>query len=472
MVLFRDFEVQRKFSQACYTQRMLSIEQSCYWHATRSGFIPSPPLEGNCDADFAIIGAGFTGLWTAFFLKLLDPSKHVVVLDQGCAGYGASGRNAGIVSTTIDHSHALAVAHFGEAEAEKLARIGLKNIDELAQFATDCDFERREHLQVALSEAQIEEGKHTIECATQLGLNGYSWLSAEQVQTEIRSPLYKGAVSVAGGAIVNPIKLIDKLKREASRLGVILYEQTPVIELGGNRVRTAGGFVSCKKIILGTDAYTHHLFPQVLKFYIPLYDYVLVSDPLTEDQRHRIGWRNRQSVTDGRTFFNYYRLTADNRILWGTSEAKYYSPNRVDAGCDHSQSHYQDLRQSFLKHFPHLSDLKFPYGWGGPIASTTRLTPFFGSAENGRILYGLGYTGHGLGSTRIAGKILTHMALSRDSELLQLMMVKNKPLPYPPEPMRAMAVQAVTRSLQGVDAGGKPDMLLKFLDVLGVGFSS
>src|SRR4029077_17973374 len=126
---------------------------------------------------------------------------------------------------------------------------------------------------------------------------------------------------------------------------------------------------------------------------------------------------------------------------------------RVDSECDHSEEHYAKLRQSFIRHFPQLSNLNFPYAWGGAIASSTRLTPFFGTLDHGRILYALGYTGHGLGSTRIAGKILAHMALARPSDILSLSMVKNKPFPYPPEPVRSLAVRAVTHSLQRVDQG-------------------
>jgi glycine/D-amino acid oxidase-like deaminating enzyme len=130
------------------------------------------------------------------------------------------------------------------------------------------------------------------------------------------------------------------------------------------------------------------------------------------------------------------------------------------------------LRSSFARHFPQLADLEFVYEWGGPIASTTRLTPFFGSLHNGNTIYALGYTGHGILSTRVAGKILAHMALSRCDEIERLKMVVDKPFPYPPEPIRALAVRAVTRSLQRVDAGDKPNFLLKMLDAMGIGFSS
>ncbi|HEY9715291.1 MAG TPA: FAD-dependent oxidoreductase, partial [Chroococcales cyanobacterium] len=161
-----------------------------------------------------------------------------------------------------------------------------------------------------------------------------------------------------------------------------------------------------------------------------------------------------------------------NRILWGTSEAVYYPPNRVDESCDHSEGHYQSLKESFKRHFPDLGAVEFPYYWGGPIASTTRLTPFFGTTANDRIVYGLGYTGHGIGTTRLAGKIMAHIATATKSDLLNLKIVTEKPFPYPPEPIRSLSVKAVTSSLQKVDAGESPNLLLKIIDAMGIGFSS
>jgi glycine/D-amino acid oxidase-like deaminating enzyme len=269
---------------------------------------------------------------------------------------------------------------------------------------------------------------------------------------------------------------VDGLRREAERLGVRVWERSPVVAVesagAGARIRTAGGAVSVRRVVLATSAYTHHLLPEVTWRFIPLYDYILVSDPLTASQRETIGWRNRQGVTDGRAFFNYYRLTADQRVLWGTSEATYYPGNRVDPSCDHSPSHYAALRESFRRHFPGLAELEFPYAWGGPICSTTRMTPYFGRALDGRLCYGLGYTGHGLGTTRLAGRILAHLALDQPSELLELSLVRKKPFPYPPEPVRSWSVAAVTRALRRVDAGGRPGLMLRMLERMGIGFSS
>ena len=458
---------------------MQPIEQACFWLARRAPR-GHRPLEGDRDADVAVIGAGLTGLWTALFLKELEPALEVAVIEQGLAAYGASGRNAGMLSETVDHGHGLAIEHFGEAEARRMAALGETNVAELTAFLAErrilCDYEPTGRLMVALTAAHVEEAERTVTTARRLGLDSFHLLDRSAVQAEVHSPLYLGGVAVTGGGILAPVKLVDGLRAEAERLGVRVYERSraTAIETVGAaaRVRTEAGSVTARHLVLATSAYTHHLLPAITHRFIPLYDYILVSDPLTPAQRDAIGWRRRQGITDGRTFFNYYRLTDDDRILWGTSEAAYYAGNRVDPSCDHSPAHYTRLRASFQHHFPALGSLEFPYAWGGPICSTTRMTPFFGRALGGRATYGLGYTGHGLGTTRLAGRILAHMALDRPSELLDLALVRKRPFPYPPEPLRSWSVAAVTRALRRVDDGERPNLMLSVLDRMGIGFSS
>ena len=458
---------------------MQPIEQACFWLARRAPR-SHRPLEGDRDADVAVIGAGLTGLWTALFLKELDPDLEVAVIEQGLAAYGASGRNAGMLSETVDHGHGLAIEHFGEAEARRLAALGETNVAEMTAFLAErgirCDYEPTGRLMVALTAAHVEEAERAVETARRLGLDTFHPLDRSEVQAEVHSPLYLGGVAVTGGGILDPVKLVDGLRAEAERLGVLVYERSraSAIETAGAaaRVRTEAGSVTARRLVLATSAYTHHLLPAITHRFIPLYDYILVSDPLTPAQRGTIGWRRRQGITDGRTFFNYYRLTDDDRILWGTSEAAYYAGNRVDPSCDHSPPHYAALRASFRRHFPALAALEFPYAWGGPICSTTRMTPFFGRALGGRACYGLGYTGHGLGTTRLAGRILAHMALDRPSDLLDLSLVRKQPFPYPPEPLRSWSVAAVTRALRRVDEGQPPGLMLRVLERMGIGFSS
>jgi glycine/D-amino acid oxidase-like deaminating enzyme len=427
-----------------------------------------------------VIGGGLTGLWTALFLKYFDGSRDVAVVEQGMVAWGASGRNAGMLAETIDHTHGLAIQHFGEAEAARLATLGEANVQELAAFIRGrdvrCDYEPTGRFMAAFTESQLAEARRNVEIAQRLGIHSHRLLSREEMQGEVHSPLYLGGLEVRGGGILDPARLTDGLRVEAEKLGVRVYERTRVEALeeagAGARLRANGTTLSARRAVLATSAYTHHLLPAVSHRFIPLYDYIMVSEPLTPAQWASIGWKGRQGITDGRTFFNYYRPTADGRVLWGTSEAAYYRGNRVDESCDHSQRHYDSLRASWKRTFPQLADLEWPYAWGGPICSTTRLTPFFGKALGGRAWYGLGFTGHGLGSTRVAGRILAHLVLERPSELLSLSLVTRKPLPYPPEPIRGWAVDAVTRDLRKVDAGEEPSTMLRVLEKMGIGFSS
>jgi glycine/D-amino acid oxidase-like deaminating enzyme len=345
----------------------------------------------------------------------------------------------------------------------------------LASRGIDAGFERPGQLVVALAKPQLESLDTGLAAAERVGAQGWRRLSASETREELESPLYLGALFSPRSALVDPVALVEGLRAEAVRLGVRVLERSRVsgFDFPHDRVlvETDGGSLRARRAVLATNAYSHHLFPSLASRFLPLYDYILVSEPLTSWQREAIGWKGRQGVVDARTFFNYYRLTSDGRILWGTSEAAYYPGNRVDPSRDHSPAHYAALETSFLRHFPQLSGLTFPYRWGGPIASTTRLTPFFGTIA-GRLSYGLGYTGHGIGSTRVAGKILAHLALERKSPLLELAMVRRKPFPYPPEPLRRLAVSVVTRSLRRVDAGAEPGLVLKFLDRIGISFSS
>ncbi|HEY6547687.1 MAG TPA: FAD-dependent oxidoreductase [Vicinamibacteria bacterium] len=456
------------------------IEQACYWLARRGPRSLRPALTGRQKADVAVIGAGLTGLWTAIRLKELEPGLEVVVLERECAAYGASGRNAGILGDSVDHSHGLAISHFGREEAARLALLGRANVAEMTGFLAargiDCGLERTGTLHVALREAHLEELREDVACARSLGIHDFRLMGAEETRSRLRSPLYVGALLNPSGAILDPVRLVEGLAAEAERVGVRIFEASPVSAIvddaQGLLLRSSAGELLTRRAVQATSAYSHQLLPWLRHRFIPLYDYVLVSEPLRPEQRKAMGWSGREGVTDVRTFFNYYRLTSDNRVLWGTSEAAYFSGNRADASCDHSERHYLELRESFARHFPDLGELEWPYAWGGAICATTRMTPFFGSAHGGRLLYGLGFTGHGLGTTHLAGRILAHLALARPSPLLDLALVRRPPFPYPPEPARTWAVNAVTRALRRVDAGRRPSPLLRVLDALGIGLSS
>lgn len=450
-----------------------------YWLAEPR---PSPglTLTGAHRADVVVIGGGFTGLWSAIRLRELWPSAHIVLVEQRLVGHGGSGRNAGQVAGNLDHSHREAVAHFGAKEARRMAEVGLQNLAEFEQFLAvnhiECEYARTGLLRVALTAAQLDALAEERAAAAQCGVTGMELLDEPAVRAELNSPRYLGGLHDPTWGLVNPIKLVDGLKQLALARDVKVCERSPVTELqvdtGKVRARCAQGEITATKIILATDVYSYRLLPRLLRRYVPLYDYVMVTAPLTPDQRSALGWQRRQGVTDERTFFNYYRLTADDRVLWGSSEARYYPGTLVSDAHDHSTDHYRQLEESFRWHFPQLEDVRFEYAWGGPIAATTRLTPFFGVAADGRIVYALGYTGLGIASSHLAGKILAHLVTEQPHRLMQLEMVRRPPLPYPPEPLRTWAIRTVTQSLRRVDAGHRPNLLLRLLDQLGIGFSS
>jgi glycine/D-amino acid oxidase-like deaminating enzyme len=439
-----------------------------------------PALEGIVDCDLAIVGGGYTGLWTALALSETEPSLRIALVEQRLCGYGASGRNAGIVGETLDHSHDLAIAHFGLDEAKRLARMGRENLDGLEEFLVrhriEAGFDRRGQLVVALRPDAIGALARSCETAEAIGAGGQRLLSRDEARREIASPLVEGALLLERHAVVDPVRLVEGLLAECVRRGVTIREQSPVSAVettpSGVRLRSPRGELKAAKLVLATNAYSHHLWPRLRRWFLPLYDYVLVSEPLGEAQRQAVGWPARRALVDSRSFFNYARWTDDGRILWGTSEARYHRGNLVSAACDHSPAHYDGLRASWARFLPQAAGLEFPYAWGGPIASTTRFTPFFGANAGGRILYGLGYTGHGIASARLAGRILADLTLELRSELLELRMVRRKPFPFPPEPLRGWAIETVSRQLRGVDRGNRPGWFLRALEALGIGLSS
>ena len=355
-----------------------------------------------------------------------------------------------------------------------------KNLDEMESFleqeAIDAEFSRAGQLVLALTKAHTMDVEVALSSARRLGIDDWQTLDGEATRRRLGSPLPLGALFAPRAATVHPAKLASGLARVAEARGVRIYEHSPVDEIHnhgtGLRLRTERGAILAPRTVLATNAYSHHLIARLKRRFLPLYDYVIASEPLDATQRKVIRWQGREGVTDFRSFFNYSRLTADHRVVWGSSEAVFYPGNGVGPEFDHAPQVYAALEASFARFFPDLGEVRFPYRWGGPIAATTRFTPFFGALHSGRLLYGLGYTGHGVGTTRVAGRLLAHLALERRSELADLALVREAPFPYPPEPLRRWSIAAVTRALRKVDAGEAPGFLLRVLDRLGIGFSS
>jgi glycine/D-amino acid oxidase-like deaminating enzyme len=442
---------------------------------------PALPAGSTCRADVAIIGAGFTGLWTAIALTDTDPALNVVVLEAETVGFGASGRNGGFCQASLTHGLANGILHFPD-ELATLEREGLANLRDLIAFTRrhgiDCDLEETGDLAVADQPHQVDEFKAWVDEAAEWGEH-VRFLDRAEVQAEVHSPLWQaGLVSTPDRAVlVDPAKLVRGLARVCIERGVPIHEHTRVTGVerraGGVRIATAAGAViEADHVVVATSAYSGW-FGRLQTRFVPVYDYALVSEPLTPDERASIGWAGRQGMGDANNQFHYFRLTADDRILWGGYDAIYYRNNGVGPQFDRRPATFDKLEGHFRRAFPQLDGLRFPYRWGGAIDTTSRFTVTFGQALGGRLTYALGYTGLGVGASRWAGGVARDFILRPDSDLLRLRFVRSEPFPFPPEPLRSVAVNLVRRELDRADRnGGRRGLLLKTLDTMGIGFDS
>jgi glycine/D-amino acid oxidase-like deaminating enzyme len=452
-----------------------------YWLAASPEGPRRPPLRGVARADVAIVGAGFTGLWTALALTDTDPGLRVVVLEQETVGFGASGRNGGFCQASLTHGLGNGLLHFPD-EIEILEREGIQNLRELIAFTRThgiaCDLEETGGLTVADQPHQVDELKAWADEAAEHG-EELVFLDRAEVQERVHSPLWHAGLYQPPGrdVLLDPAKLVRGLARVCEERGVTIHEDSRVQSVerraGGVEVVTAAGAtLFADHVVAATSAYSGWL-RRLESHFVPVYDYVLVSDRLTPEQRDAIGWAGREGMSDANNQFHYFRLTADDRILWGGYDAIYHWNNGVGPRHDQRPMTFAKLESHFQRAFPQLADLRFPYRWGGAIDTTSRFTVTFGQALGGRLTYAIGYTGLGVGASRWAGGVVRDFILRPDSELLRLRFVRSRPFPFPPEPLRSLAVNVVRHELDRADRNeGRRGVILRTLDTLGIGFDS
>jgi glycine/D-amino acid oxidase-like deaminating enzyme len=451
-----------------------------YWLDQPDAPEREPALVGSTTADLAIVGAGFTGLWTALIAKEREPERDVVVLESLAAGWAASGRNGGFCAASLTHGLANGLDRFPD-EVAKLEKLGHANLDEIAaavaRYDIDCGFERTGELNVATAGWQVDDLRTGYQDAQRFGAD-VVLLDRDEVRAEVASPTYLGGLWDRGAcAMLDPARLAWGLRAACLRLGVRIYESTPVTSIAssggaGLRLSTPEGVVDAAHVALGSGA-----FPALLRrlrpFIVPVYDYVLMTEPLTPAQMDSIGWRNRQGIGDTANQFHYYRLTRDNRILWGGYDAVFYNGGRITPERDQRPATARKLATHFFDAFPQLEDVRFTHSWGGVIDTCTRFCAFFGTAYRGRLSYALGYTGLGVGATRFGAEVMLDLLAGQRTEATSLEMVRKRPIPFPPEPLRSAAVQLTRWSIARADANeGRRNMWLRTLDRLGLGFDS
>ncbi len=431
-----------------------------------------PRLEGTASADMVIIGGGYTGLWAALRAKERDPGRSVILLEGRRISWAASGRNGGFCESSLTHGYENGLNRWPD-ELETLERLGLENLERMeeaiAKYGMDCDWERTGELNVAVEPHQVEW--------LQEDAPGSVFLDQAAVRAEANSPTYlAGRWYKDSVAMVHPYKLGLELARAAAELGVEIYEDTRVLELGeydgGVRAVTENGEVRAGQAVLGTNAY-----PSLLKrnklMTVTVYDYALMTEPLTPAQLDSIGWRNRQGIGDMANQFHYYRLSKDNRILFGGYDALYFRGGRVNPRHEDRPATWEKLAAHFFTTFPQLEGVKFSHKWAGPIDSSTQFSAFFGTARKGRVAYAAGFTGLGVGATAFAADVLLDLLSGESTERTRLEMVRKRPLPFPPEPLASAGINLTRWSMDRADHNaGKRNIILKTLDAVGLGFDS
>ena len=436
-------------------------------------------LTSSISTDLVVIGAGFTGLWTALLAKEADLSREVVLLEAEETALGASGRNGGFLEASLTHGFLNGLKYWPEQLAI-ITAMGQANLEEIQgtveRLHIECDFLRSGGLIVATEPYQVDEMRHLPEKATPYG-ESLLWKDQAETKAMVNSPLYLGGLyDPHGVSMVNPAQLAWGLKRACLSLGVKLYEQTPAVSLDEDqkiiRVKTPHGQVKARKVALATNAFPP-LIKSLTRYIVPVYDYVLVSEPLSPAQRASIGWQGRQGLSDSNNQFHYYRTTIDGRILWGGYDAVYYRNNGVGKHLETNPEVFGRLAEHFFLNFPQLHGLRFTHAFGGAIDTCSRFSPFWGAAYGRRVVYVLGFTGLGVGSSRFGAKVMLDLLDGKSTERTTLEMIMTKPVPFPPEPFRSIVIDFTRKSLDQADHNqGRKNLWLKLLDAVGLGFDS
>lgn len=408
-----------------------------FWLAA-DPYTPGPALPGDLDVDVAIVGAGFTGLSTAYHLHEADPGLKIAILESEVVGYGASGRNAGFSMTKIGMMHSLTATRFGKTKARQAHLYADRAVsllkDLVATLELDCDYEHTGFLWVATSEKYSKRLLKEIALVHRLGITGIHLIDHADLRERVNSPLYRGpAWWEPNTGILNPAKLSRAWRRMLDAAGVPVFERTPVTEVvpAGTRTRvvTPHGTVTANKVVLATNAWSHQ-FTQLARTQVPVWTYIVLTEPLTDSQLESIGWRGREGVEDFRDLVHYYRLTADNRLLMGGRDIGLGDGRGM--GFDDSPATWEKLRNDLRATFPGLRDVRFSHAWGGPVSATLDMFPAIGFAGSKDVVYSVGCVGHGVSTTHLHGQTIRDLVLERDTDLTDVFFVNRRVVPFPP----------------------------------------
>ena len=454
------------------------VRHEPFWLARDDRPGPRPALDGACETDLVVVGAGLSGLWTALRAKERHPEFDVLLVEGDRLANAASGRNGGFMSSSITHGYINGLDRW-PLEFPTLYRMGLDNLADIAatidRYGIDCDYQPVGELDVATEAYQLPGLRDHVARLQAVGVD-VALLDADETRARVGSATYLGGVYDPNVAIVDPARLAWGLARACEQLGVRIVEQTPVTDLRRDgavmRLTTAGGDIRAPRVALTTAAHAP-LLKRISAYVIPVFDHVVVTAPLPADVLGAIGWRGREGVGDSGNQFHYYRLTADNRLLWGGYDAVYQRGQRPGSALERDDFLTARLVQHLHDTFPQLSDVPIEFAWAGAIDTCARFTAFWGTAYSGQVAYVAGFTGLGVGASRFGADTLLDRVFGESTVRTRLQMVRTKPLPFPPEPARQVVVDITRKSIAAADATeGRRNLWLRTLDRLGLGFDS
>lgn len=438
-----------------------------------------PSLAGDLDCDLLVVGGGFTGLWTAVQAAEEDPSRRVVLLEGGQIADGASGRNGGFCAASITHGLANGVARFAD-EMPTLVRLGVETLDAieaaLDRLAIDAAFERVGELDVATFDWQVADLEDQARTARELGID-VTVRRAGDTAADIRSPMVVASSHDPTVALVDPAKLAWGLADAAERLGVTVHEHTPVSRVRRDRRRGVravcdGGVVTADRVVLATAAARPLLRRNRLSV-VPVFDYALMTEPLTPEQLTAIGWSGREGLADVGNRFHYIRRTVDDRVLFGGWDAVYHFGSDDDPRHHVADDEFALLADHLVQMFPALDGVGISHAWGGAIDTCSRFCAFWDRALGGRVVSVLGFTGLGVGASHFGARVALDLVDGRDTERTRLSMVRTRPLPFPPEPLRWIGIMLTRRAFARADRDrGRRGVWLRAMDAVGLGFDS
>ncbi len=431
---------------------------------------PRPPVDGSVDVNVAILGGGFTGLWTALELLKREPSLRVAVVEREIAGFGASGRNGAWCSGELNIGMDLLAERHGTEAAKAVRRAMHDTVDEVARASAaegiDAGFRKGGTLLVARGPAEMPALRATAEEYERFGFGEHCRvLDRDELDGRLRVDGAAGALHLPDCAAVHPGRLVRGLARAVERRGGTIYEQTPVTSFsagtrtapgagraGAERplLRTPTGDVRAETVVLAGEAYLAEL-PQLHRQLLPIYSLIVLTEPLTDEQWAAIGWNGHECVSSFRLTIDYLSRTPDGRVLFGGRGAPYHFGSRIDPRFDRDEATHAMLRRMLVRWFPALRGIRFTHAWGGPLGMPRDWMPSFSFEPRTGIASARGYTGHGVATSNLAGRTLADLITGRQSALTALPFTNHRSRDWEPEPLRWLGARFVQLSMMRLD---------------------